>query len=317
MRDQLLIFDLTMCGASGNAISSPESPAGPLPCNSLAGPTTAKSGPVPAHASRLAALEKDWERLTKDTYGLISATSSASAALNASLESKWAARLAAYGSPEYKLIWKKLPMPSGGPLLVQQVSARRTSDGEFTGWPSPNTPNGGRTAHEMSTTGMMPDGTKRQAGLEHVVKATGWPSPRAEDSEQTGAHHGNLDTLNSASKAAGWGTPRQTDAKCGHHYTENTTGTDPAKDATMADWNTPHCPRKHDSDQSQSTYLDRQVSGAIPPGTIASTEKPAASQPALNPFFSSWLQGFPTAWTLCGRKMASRFARKSKGERRS
>ena len=52
-------------------------------------------------------------------------------------------------------------------------------------WQTPNAPNGGRVnPPEMSPTGMMPDGSKRQVGLEHQVKMVDaglWPTPRASD----------------------------------------------------------------------------------------------------------------------------------------
>jgi len=48
-------------------------------------------------------------------------------------------------------------------------------------WQTPNVPNGGRVnPMEMSPTGIMPDGTKRQVGLEHQVKMVErglWPTP--------------------------------------------------------------------------------------------------------------------------------------------
>ncbi len=49
------------------------------------------------------------------------------------------------------------------------------------GWPTPNLPNGGRSSPSMSATGVMPDGTKRQACLEHVARLAGWATPAARD----------------------------------------------------------------------------------------------------------------------------------------
>ena len=53
--------------------------------------------------------------------------------------------------------------------------------------------------------------------------ASGWPTPRAEDSEQTGGHRGKPDTLDSASKLAGWPTPCAQDQDHGHGGTWTTT----------------------------------------------------------------------------------------------
>ena len=85
---------------------------------------------------------------------------------------------------------------------IEQIEAAETaenmdedtaapSETVLAAWPTPNTPNGGRSSPQMSATGVMPDGTKRQAGLEHVARL------------------------------AGWATPRATDAKCGTEYTPN------------------------------------------------------------------------------------------------
>jgi len=43
----------------------------------------------------------------------------------------------------------------------------------------------------------------------------GWPTPRAEDAESTGAHRGKPDTMSSAAKLAGWCSPTATDASRG------------------------------------------------------------------------------------------------------
>ena len=55
------------------------------------------------------------------------------------------------------------------------------------GWPTPNTPNGGRssTPETMSSTGMTPDGRKHTVTLEHVVTFAGWPTPNAMEGGQT------------------------------------------------------------------------------------------------------------------------------------
>lgn len=55
------------------------------------------------------------------------------------------------------------------------------------GWPTPNTPNGGRSSspETMSSTGMTPDGRKHTVTLEHVVTFAGWPTPNAMEGGQT------------------------------------------------------------------------------------------------------------------------------------
>ena len=72
----------------------------------------------------------------------------------------------------------------GGPNGIYGTgSLRLTSAVEM--WQTPNVPNGGRVnPPEMSPTGIMPDGTKRQVGLEHQVKMVErglWPTPQSVD----------------------------------------------------------------------------------------------------------------------------------------
>jgi hypothetical protein len=70
----------------------------------------------------------------------------------------------------------------------------------------------------------------------------------------------------------GWTTPCQTDAKCGSQYTENITGKDLAKDATLAGPN------------QQPSSAGTENSGAY----------------RLNPFFSLNLMGYPVSWAMAG-----------------
>jgi hypothetical protein len=65
-----------------------------------------------------------------------------------------------------------------------------------------------------------------------------WPTPRAEDSEQTGGHRGKADTLTAAMRARGhFPTPRAADAKCpGPH--ESLEG-GPSLSAAIRSWPTP------------------------------------------------------------------------------
>jgi hypothetical protein len=81
----------------------------------------------------------------------------------------------------------------------------------------------------------------------------------------------------------------------------------------VLNWNTPHAPRKNDSDNSESTYLGRQVSSLqdlpIPDGpTLSESDQtltpplPSQSQTRLlskrlNPRFVEWLMGLPIGWT--------------------
>lgn len=62
---------------------------------------------------------------------------------------------------------------------------------QVAGWPTPNTPNGGRSLREgISTTGVTVDGIKRQVTLENVVKLSGWPTPCQQDGPHGGPNQG-------------------------------------------------------------------------------------------------------------------------------
>ena len=66
----------------------------------------------------------------------------------------------------------------------------RTDGTGFGLWHTPNVPNGGRVNPlGMSMTGRLPEGKKRQVGLEHQVRMTEaglWPTPCAADNRDRG-----------------------------------------------------------------------------------------------------------------------------------
>lgn len=153
------------------------------------------------------------------------------------------------------------------------------------GWSTPNVPNQGPESRE-SKEARGSGGTDLQTQVLLVGRST----PRAEDSEQTGAHRGVPDTLNSQAKLVGWGTPRET-----------TNGGIP-------------CP-EHTGKGSRLEDQAAECRGMITPSPSDATPG-GGSWPAgyrLNPYFSAWLMGFPIAWTQCGRRAASRYARRSRG----
>lgn len=304
-----------------SAISSPGSAGGPTRCGSRGGRMTNQSGLEVAPASRLVLLAKDWENLTKDTCGRISEISSESAVLQRCLESRLRARLPLDGSPEFRLIWKTRLTPLGRPICALRASGPRTSDNDFFGWPTPNTPsggpnskrkergsggpdleevagwsvpisleqeavpagwptpnvpNGGRSCKEMSSTGMMPDGTKRQAGLEHVVKMalTGWNTPRATDGSNGGPNQAG-GALPADAALAGWPTPEAEEARRGFQNRNN---------------------GKKGTQKSLTTVVKEQIFGPDLTSSPAGTESPGA----LNPAHSRWLMGYPAGWDYCG-----------------
>lgn len=140
------------------------------------------------------------------------------------------ARIDLNGSPEYELTWNEVVTPSGHALSRLRASARRISgnacsgwqspkasdlsarkhhperedggqpnlawEAQLAGWPTPNTPSGGRSSNieTMSSTGMTLDGRKHTVSPEHVAKFAGWVTPQAHDvsgrSQNQKAKHG-------------------------------------------------------------------------------------------------------------------------------
>jgi hypothetical protein len=242
--------------------------------------------------------------------------SSRSAALQSSLENRLRERMASYGSPEYELRWKHWDMPLGGPICALRASARRTSDSDFTGWPTPcagdmnhtdnhdknlplngasmlagwptpNTPSGGRSVstETMDATGRTADGKKHTASLEHAVKFAGWPTPRTptggaesrERKHELGRTESGGGDLQAAARLAGWSTPTANDAT-GSQYT--------------------YAAGNHDRPTLKLPGQASLVFGPIPSGSPAQTGK----RGVLNPRFSLWLMGYPAAWASCGEQ---------------
>ena len=72
---------------------------------------------------------------TPDTSGPRCSASSASVALQSALESRLRQRMAAFGSREYALRWKRWDMALGPPICALRASGHRTSDSDCGGWP--------------------------------------------------------------------------------------------------------------------------------------------------------------------------------------
>ena len=122
-----------------SAISLRASESGATLCDLPDGPTSVPSGRDPALANLSPALAKLVGSLTSGTYGPRSSISSRSAALQSSLANKLQAKTALLGSTLYTLTWKERATPSGRLICALRASARRTSDSDSTGWPTPTT----------------------------------------------------------------------------------------------------------------------------------------------------------------------------------
>lgn len=122
--------------ATGSAISSPASAAGPSQLDLLGGPTTVNFGPAPRRASRSPSRVKEKPRLTIGTCGPTFSGSPVPAGPLSSWESRLRRRLARTGSTECSLTWKESATPAGRPLSRLVPSMRLTSVIAFGLWPT-------------------------------------------------------------------------------------------------------------------------------------------------------------------------------------
>ena len=112
------MFTQATYAASPSAISSQALGFGLMPSDLPDGATTDLFGLVPVRANLSARQAKELGLMTSGTFGQPSITSSKSASLQSSLESKLRAVTQCLGSTLYKLTWKPWATPSGDPVPV-------------------------------------------------------------------------------------------------------------------------------------------------------------------------------------------------------
>ena len=164
----------TISEATTSVTSSPESEAGRAHCNSQDGLTPDLFGPEAAHVSRFRARDSAKAMPTNDTCGPLFTSSSPSAGLQQSLESRLRERLGVNGSPEYELTWKEQDMPAGVPICALRASGRRTSGNDSSGWPTPCQQDGPK--------GGPNQGEDRLPG---AAQLAGWATPAGRDWKDT------------------------------------------------------------------------------------------------------------------------------------
>jgi hypothetical protein len=275
--------------ATRNATSSLASASGPTRSGEPGGRTPDQSGPAHARVNLSARQAKEAGLMTSGTYGRRGSISSRSSALQSSLASRLRARTASAGSTLYTLTWKERTTPSGLRICALRASARRTSDSDYSSWPTPAARDFRSDRSQMTDAELY--GTKGRP-LPRVSYLAGWPTPMAGTPAQNGNNEaGNNDSSRKTVALAGWGTPN-----------------------ASAPGGTPEqaLKRKEGLPCGQSvTTLEHQVQLVGPARLTASGEMLTGSSAAmesggqLSPAHSLWLMLGPigTVWLSCAERV--------------
>jgi hypothetical protein len=192
-------------------------------------------------------------------------------------------------------------------------------------WLTPDVPNGGRSLGVgVSPTGLKPDGSKAQVGLQNQART--WPTPDAcvmndgEGSETFLARqarqkakgiNGNGMGFPLAMAATMWPTPAARDYKGANsaEHLEKSSGSlhlDQLPNFVQHLWSTPRATDGEKGGPNQmfgagGIPLPSQtaaLSSHLAPMTSPVGESLSSDRRSLNPLFVEWLMGWPPAWTL-------------------
>ncbi len=334
------------CGVT----SSPESAAGISPSSSRAGRRNGKSGldhvPARRSASRaeknaaLVAKARTLCRILSErgiscavhvdttgsptiaTSGRSSVASSASAALNALLESRLTARMDLSGSPECRLVWKRSAMLWGGPIFRLRASPRPRDDSAYGGWPTPNCCDATRRSPETDQQKNARGAHPGLAMLDVAATVSPWATPNTNRSgpeaqlSKKSRGSGGID-LQSQVRFCPWATPEAVDGRSdrcsiGRGALRGSKG-HPLRGQVLEAWSTPRAQeRQQQNSRDAGQALSKQVSGAssTSSGATSGLAAGAGSRGALNPDHSRWLMGFPKAWADCAPKTLTKSRRR-------
>ena len=252
--------------ASPNVISLPVSECGPPRFDSLGGLTIEECGQVLAPVNLSARQARALGLLTSGICGPRSSISSRSADLTEFTESRFRTVVASLGSTLFRLTWKRQIMPSGHSFPLLRASEPRTV-----------------------ATGRI-----------------GWPTPRSEDSQSSGARwtRGKFDTLTAvATHLAGWTTPTTHDSTGRSETQKDKHGTKHGcacltLDAKMAGWTTPATRDWKDTGADGTERFDQlprqaNLTGWKTPTTNANPQ-PESPNGLTRPAGEALLAGWPT-----------------------
>ena len=283
-----------------NAISSPESPAGPTQLDLLDGLTTDHSGPdlVPVNRSALRANKKVSK--TSATSGQLGSISSQSAALQLSWESRL--RVLLTGGPECEVTWNGLDTPLGRNQFKPRARVRASYGIDYGLWPAMRRGDG--ATGKLKFPPRMDHKSRIEDFMAQVVFAL-WPANRASPNENRNTKgcpsHGNGHGLTVAGlvqdviRLSTW--PAMTanaKAKDGYNEAGNSAGQVAIRKIARATDGEKGGPNQ--SFVAEGSPLPSQVCQTALSSSNAPTESTGGS---LHPEFAGWEMGFPPEFLNC------------------
>ena len=141
---------------------------------------------APANLSHRQAKVAGWEM--SGICGPLGSTSSASVALQSSLESRLRARTQHLGSTLFTLTWKPWTTPLGRSRFRLRASVLRTSETGCTGWPTTGSKDGDKSVRTLEGATHERWGTNSRP-LNEVAVLAGWGTPVSQDDNKSVEAH--------------------------------------------------------------------------------------------------------------------------------